>query len=235
MKYTRLIQQDYVDALLGSIRPRANQKISRVIRKNTGRSIRTLSNDHEAMRGDCEVVGWSSANSNFHYTRSLRIRQNINLIKNPSGGLQENERHPLAVFPAPSRTCPDPNTRDQSDPSSTNGQIDWRQTPACADCGVRASHAGQCPSDRIESCRRKLFGRSGEHGRSAGSKNFECSASTHVNNAIVDFCFGAPSPSRPRIQETHATIYHTLIELTQRMLEVQESSAAFARKQVRVA
>ena len=39
---------------------------------------------------------------------------------------------------------------------------------------------------------------------------------------IVDFCFVAPSLHIPRIQEAHATIYHTLIELTQRMLEHSE-------------
>lgn len=36
---------------------------------------------------------------------------------------------------------------------------------------------------------------------------------------IVDFCFVAPSTYVPRIQEAHATIYHTLIELTCMMLD----------------
>ncbi len=36
---------------------------------------------------------------------------------------------------------------------------------------------------------------------------------------IVDFCFVAPSTYVPRIQEAHATIYHTLIELTRKMLD----------------
>ncbi len=35
----------------------------------------------------------------------------------------------------------------------------------------------------------------------------------------VDFCFTAPSTYVPRIQEAHATIYHTLIELTLQMTE----------------
>ena len=35
---------------------------------------------------------------------------------------------------------------------------------------------------------------------------------------VVDFCFVAPSTYVPRIQEAHATIYHTLIELTRMML-----------------
>ncbi|MBI5030834.1 MAG: SIS domain-containing protein [Chloroflexi bacterium] len=39
---------------------------------------------------------------------------------------------------------------------------------------------------------------------------------------IVDFCFVAPSLHISRIQEAHATIYHTLIELTQRILERSE-------------
>lgn len=36
---------------------------------------------------------------------------------------------------------------------------------------------------------------------------------------IVDFCFVAPSTYVPRIQEAHATIYHTLIELTGKVLD----------------
>ena len=36
---------------------------------------------------------------------------------------------------------------------------------------------------------------------------------------VVDFCFVAPSSYVPRIQEAHATIYHTLIELARRMLD----------------
>ncbi|MDQ3815333.1 MAG: SIS domain-containing protein [Armatimonadota bacterium] len=36
---------------------------------------------------------------------------------------------------------------------------------------------------------------------------------------VVDFCFVVPSTSIPRIQEAHATIYHTLIELIRRMLD----------------
>ncbi len=36
---------------------------------------------------------------------------------------------------------------------------------------------------------------------------------------IVDFCFVAPSTYVPRIQEAHATMYHTLIELTRMMLD----------------
>jgi len=35
---------------------------------------------------------------------------------------------------------------------------------------------------------------------------------------VVDYCFIAPSTYIPRIQEAHATIYHTLIELACRML-----------------
>ena len=35
----------------------------------------------------------------------------------------------------------------------------------------------------------------------------------------VDFCFVAPCDYIPRIQEAHATIYHTLIELTWRMMD----------------
>jgi D-sedoheptulose 7-phosphate isomerase len=35
---------------------------------------------------------------------------------------------------------------------------------------------------------------------------------------VVDFCFVVPSTYIPRIQEVHATIYHTLIELTRRMI-----------------
>jgi len=38
---------------------------------------------------------------------------------------------------------------------------------------------------------------------------------------IVDYCFVAPSTYIPRIQEAHATIYHTLIELTRKMLEAR--------------
>jgi len=37
-------------------------------------------------------------------------------------------------------------------------------------------------------------------------------------DGIVDFCFVAPSTYIPRIQEAHATIYHTLIELARKML-----------------
>jgi D-sedoheptulose 7-phosphate isomerase len=36
---------------------------------------------------------------------------------------------------------------------------------------------------------------------------------------VVDFCLIAPSIYIPRIQEAHATIYHTLIELARRMTE----------------
>jgi len=36
---------------------------------------------------------------------------------------------------------------------------------------------------------------------------------------VVDFCFVAPSTYIPRIQEAHATIYHTLIELARKMLD----------------
>ena len=39
---------------------------------------------------------------------------------------------------------------------------------------------------------------------------------------IIDFCFVVPSTDIPRIQETHTTIYHTLIELTQRLLVNRE-------------
>ncbi|MCA1554967.1 MAG: SIS domain-containing protein [Chloroflexi bacterium] len=39
----------------------------------------------------------------------------------------------------------------------------------------------------------------------------------------VDFCFVAPSTYVPRIQEAHATIYHTLIELTGQMLSEQST------------
>jgi D-sedoheptulose 7-phosphate isomerase len=35
---------------------------------------------------------------------------------------------------------------------------------------------------------------------------------------VVDFCFVAPCDYIPRIQEAHATIYHSLIELMRRML-----------------
>ena len=36
---------------------------------------------------------------------------------------------------------------------------------------------------------------------------------------VVDFCFVAPCDYIPRIQEAHATIYHSLIELARRMLD----------------
>lgn len=39
---------------------------------------------------------------------------------------------------------------------------------------------------------------------------------------IVDFCFVAPSVYIPRIQEAHATIYHTLVELAKKMLDVSD-------------
>ena len=47
---------------------------------------------------------------------------------------------------------------------------------------------------------------------------------------IVDFCFVAPSTYIPRIQEAHATIYHTLIELTRQLLanSFQYSHQAFS-------
>lgn len=35
---------------------------------------------------------------------------------------------------------------------------------------------------------------------------------------LIDFCFIAPTDYIPRIQEAHATIYHTLIELTRQLL-----------------
>lgn len=38
----------------------------------------------------------------------------------------------------------------------------------------------------------------------------------------LDFCFVAPSTYIPRIQEAHATIYHTLWELIQRILAEEE-------------
>ena len=40
----------------------------------------------------------------------------------------------------------------------------------------------------------------------------------------VDFCFVAPSDYIPRIQEAHATIYHTLIELVRFMLDERRTS-----------
>jgi len=36
---------------------------------------------------------------------------------------------------------------------------------------------------------------------------------------VVDYCFVAPSTYIPRIQEAHATLYHTLIELTRVMID----------------
>ena len=39
------------------------------------------------------------------------------------------------------------------------------------------------------------------------------------DRGVVDFCFVAPSTYIPRIQEAQATVYHTLIELTRRMLD----------------
>ncbi len=47
---------------------------------------------------------------------------------------------------------------------------------------------------------------------------------------IVDFCFIAPSSYIPRIQEAHATIYHTLIDLTRQMLDEQKASQSLTRK-----
>lgn len=41
-------------------------------------------------------------------------------------------------------------------------------------------------------------------------------------DGVVDFCFIAPCDYIPRIQEVHATIYHTLIELAWRMLDDKE-------------
>jgi D-sedoheptulose 7-phosphate isomerase len=44
---------------------------------------------------------------------------------------------------------------------------------------------------------------------------------------IVDFCFVAPSTYIPRIQEAHATIYHTLIELARmRVLEGEQAGVS---------
>ncbi len=36
---------------------------------------------------------------------------------------------------------------------------------------------------------------------------------------LLDFCFIAPTDYIPRIQEAHATIYHTLIELTRQLVD----------------
>ena len=43
-------------------------------------------------------------------------------------------------------------------------------------------------------------------------------------SGVVDFCYVAPSTYIPRIQEAHATIYHTLIVLACKMLEESTES-----------
>ena len=45
-------------------------------------------------------------------------------------------------------------------------------------------------------------------------------------SGVVDFCFVAPSTYVPRIQEAHATIYHTLIGLAHDMLTEQRQPSA---------
>jgi D-sedoheptulose 7-phosphate isomerase len=44
-------------------------------------------------------------------------------------------------------------------------------------------------------------------------------------SGVVDFCFVAPSSYVPRIQEAHATLYHTLIHLARNMLDERRPSA----------
>lgn len=44
-------------------------------------------------------------------------------------------------------------------------------------------------------------------------------------HGIVDFCFIAPSTYVPRIQEAQATVYHTLIRLTRRLLDQRGEAA----------
>jgi D-sedoheptulose 7-phosphate isomerase len=53
-----------------------------------------------------------------------------------------------------------------------------------------------------------------------GLAGYEGGKTAELHRAgVVDFCFVAPSTYIPRIQEAHATIYHTLIELTRHMLD----------------
>lgn len=53
-----------------------------------------------------------------------------------------------------------------------------------------------------------------------GLAGYEGGKTAELHRAgIVDYCFVAPSTYVPRIQEAHATIYHTLIELTVKILE----------------
>lgn len=47
-------------------------------------------------------------------------------------------------------------------------------------------------------------------------------------SGVVDHCFIAPSTYIPRIQEAHATIYHTLIELSLRMLADRRTAGEHA-------
>jgi D-sedoheptulose 7-phosphate isomerase len=55
-----------------------------------------------------------------------------------------------------------------------------------------------------------------------GLAGYEGGKTAELHRAgVVDFCFVAPSTYVPRIQEAHATIYHSLIELTRRMLDEQ--------------
>ena len=51
---------------------------------------------------------------------------------------------------------------------------------------------------------------------------------------VVDFCFVAPSSYVPRIQEAHATIYHTLIELVRRMSDEWQTRTVAAPRFVEV-
>ena len=53
-----------------------------------------------------------------------------------------------------------------------------------------------------------------------GFAGYEGGKTAELHRAgLIDFCFVAPCDYIPRIQEAQATIYHTLIELTRRMLD----------------
>ncbi len=53
-----------------------------------------------------------------------------------------------------------------------------------------------------------------------GLAGYEGGKTAELHRAgLIDFCFVAPCDYIPRIQEAHATIYHTLIELSRRMLD----------------
>ena len=53
-----------------------------------------------------------------------------------------------------------------------------------------------------------------------GLAGYEGGKTAELHRAgLIDFCFVAPCDYIPRIQEAHATIYHTLIELARRMMD----------------